>query len=85
MKVEEKTEFTHKTGLHARSAAEFVKKAEKFNSKIFIISNGKEINAKSIMGVMGLGINQNDEINIKAIGDDSQEAVDSLVSFIGNI
>lgn len=85
MKVEKEIKFRYKTGLHARPAAEFVKRAEKFNSKVFIILNEREINAKSIMGVMSLGIGQDDIITIKAIGNDSQEAVDSLIKFIENI
>ncbi|MFP4020982.1 MAG: HPr family phosphocarrier protein [Halanaerobium sp.] len=79
---EKKVIITNKTGLHARPAAQFVQKAGKFNSKIEIIFEEKEVNAKSIMGVMSLGVGKDDQIIIKADGDDAEKAVEELVDFI---
>lgn len=75
-------EITNRTGLHARPAAKFVEKAGKFDSKIEIISENKEVNAKSIMGVMSLGITRGTKITIKADGTDEKEALEELASYI---
>lgn len=79
---EKKVIITNKTGLHARPAAQFVQKAGKFDSKIEIIFEEKEVNAKSIMGVMSLGVGKGNEIVVRAEGDDASEAVKELVDFI---
>lgn len=70
------------TGLHARPASQFVQTAGKFQSTIFIVKNGNEINAKSIMGIMAGGLSQGTEIEIKAEGADEQAAVEALVELI---
>lgn len=77
--AERKVTVQNKTGLHARPAALFVQKANQFKSTIHIVKGSKEINAKSIMGVMSLGVSQGTEILIKAEGEDAQQAVDALV------
>lgn len=82
MVEEKKVVITNKTGLHARPAAQFVQKAGKFDSKIEIIFEEKEVNAKSIMGVMSLGVGKGNEITVRADGEDAQEAVKELVEFI---
>ncbi|SFL28215.1 HPr family phosphocarrier protein [Halanaerobium salsuginis] len=82
MVEEKKVVITNKTGLHARPAAQFVQKAGKFDSKIEIIFEEKEVNAKSIMGVMSLGVGKGNEITVRADGEDAQEAIKELVEFI---
>jgi phosphocarrier protein len=82
MTFEKKVSITNKTGLHARPVAQFVQKAGEFDSEINIIFEGKEVNAKSIMGVMSLGAGQGSEIILKADGEDSEDALQELVSFI---
>ena len=72
----------NKTGLHARPASKFVQKASQFDSEISLISDGNEINAKSIMGVMSLGIAKDTEIKIKAEGEDAGAALNELIEFI---
>lgn len=72
----------NETGLHARPASKFVQKADKYNSKIEIIFENNEVNAKSIMGVMSLGINKGNEFTVKAEGNDSKEAIEELSYFI---
>ena len=79
---EKKVIITNKTGLHARPAAQFVQKAGKFDSKIEIVFEEKEVNAKSIMGVMSLGVGKGNEITVRAEGEDAEEAVKELVEFI---
>ncbi|PUU90335.1 MAG: phosphocarrier protein [Halanaerobium sp.] len=79
---EKKVIITNKTGLHARPAAQFVQKAGKFDSKIEIVFEEKEVNAKSIMGVMSLGVGKGNEITVRADGADADKAVKELVDFI---
>lgn len=67
--------INNKTGLHTRSVAQFVKKASEFESKITIIFDDNEINAKSIMGVLSLGIRKGDEITVKVKGKEAKSAV----------
>lgn len=83
--VERKVTVQNKTGLHARPAALFVQKANQFKSDIHIIKDSKDISAKSIMGVMSLGVGQGTEILITAQGEDAQQAVDALVELIESL
>lgn len=74
----------NKTGLHARPASDFVKEASKFSSKITIrrLDEEEEVNAKSIVFLLSLGIEQGTAVELSAKGDDGQQAVDSLVALI---
>lgn len=80
----EKEKFTLKneTGLHARPASVFVDKTGEFKSDIRIESKGKEVNAKSIMSVMSLGIDGGDEITLTIEGEDEEEAMTELSKLI---
>ncbi|MPW24820.1 HPr family phosphocarrier protein [Alkalibaculum sp. M08DMB] len=72
----------NKSGLHARPASLFVELANKFKSEIFIKKENTTVNAKSIMGVMTLGVRKDTEIIIEAIGSDEEEALDALVKIV---
>lgn len=65
-------------GLHARAAALFVLTTNKFASDIFIEKNGDMINAKSIMGIMALGISQGSVITLIINGIDEAEAMEEI-------
>mgnify|MGYP006308328345 FL=1 len=82
MASEKNVTIVNETGLHARPASQFVQKAGKFKSDIQIVFEDKEVNAKSIMGVMSLGIGQGKEITLKAEWEDEVEAVNELENFI---
>ena len=69
-------------GLHARPAAQFVKKAKQFSSEIVVSKGDREANAKSSLKIMTLGARKGDTIVIRAEGDDAQEAVDALAELI---
>lgn len=69
-------------GLHARPAALFVKKAAEFESKIKVVKDDKEADAKSIISIMALGAVKGAEIVINANGDDSDSAVEALVELL---
>ena len=72
----------NKVGLHARPAALFVQAAMARQSKITIQKGEKSGNAKSILGILALGVQQGDEITISAEGSDEVEAVTALVKLI---
>jgi phosphocarrier protein HPr len=80
--AEKKATVEPEEGLHARPAAEFVKKAKQFTAEITVIKDKKEANAKSPMKIMTLGAKKGDEVVIRAEGDDAEEAVDALVELI---
>ena len=60
----------------ARPVAVLVQKASQYESKVYIQSGDKKINAKSIMGMMSLGLAQDTEVTVYAEGEDAQMAVD---------
>ena len=68
------------TGIHARPASLFVKKAGEFKSKVELTAKGRTIDAKSIIMVMGLGLSKDTEVVITADGPDEKAAVKELVS-----
>ncbi len=79
-------EFTvnNKVGLHARPAANFVQTASKFKSKITVIKDGREVNAKSIVSVLSLGAERGSKIVVKVEGVDEQEAMEAIKELIEN-
>ncbi|MDK2907036.1 HPr kinase [Petrotoga mexicana DSM 14811] len=82
MVEEKKVVIKNKIGLHARPAAQLVQKASKFKSNIEISFNGKKVSAKSIIGVMSLGVTQGNEIILRADGEDAEEAIKEIEKFI---
>ena len=69
-------------GIHARPACLFVKEAASCESKITISKDGKEVDAKRILGVMGLGVKKDQEIVLKAEGSDEDQAIEKLSKFL---
>ncbi len=80
--VKESLKLELKNGLEARPAALFVQIASKFESHISVIVNEKQVNAKSIMGMMSLGTIKGQVIEIVADGQDENEAVEALIKFL---
>jgi len=83
--VEKTLEITHKLGLHARPAAMFVKQASEFESKIMVqnvTAESDPVDAKSILGVLTLGVAQGHTVTISAEGPDEEESVQTLVALI---
>jgi phosphotransferase system HPr (HPr) family protein len=75
----------HEVGLHARPAAEFVKLASSFPCDIQVKNNttdSKSVNAKSILGVLTLGVNQGHTIILNAEGEQAEEALEALEELI---
>lgn len=84
MVVEKVVTIINPTGLHARPAALFVKAASGFKSAIRVIFDGREADAKSILGVMTLGIKQNSQVTLRAEGEDAENAIETLAALIAN-
>lgn len=72
------------TGLEARPVAMLVQVASQYQSKIYIEAEDKKINAKSIMGMMGLGLVSGEEINVSADGEDEVQALDGIQKYLSN-
>ena len=73
------------TDAEARPVAVLVQKASMFESTIYIQADEKKINAKSIMGMMSLGLEQDKEVVVSADGGDETSAVEELVEYLGNV
>ncbi len=71
-------------GLHARPAALFVRTCSKYRSEIFVEKEGKRVNAKSIMGIMALGVYPDEEIKIIVDGIDEEAALKDIMDLIEN-
>ena len=69
----------NQVGLHARPATFFIQKANEFKSSIWVEKDERRVNAKSLLGVLSLGIVGDTAIRILADGSDEQQAVEALV------
>lgn len=84
MEASSEVQIVNKYGLHARPAAELVKLANRFRCDVWIRKDDTEVSGKSIMGVMMLAAECGSMVEIRASGEDSQEAVDALAQLIQN-
>lgn len=71
-------------GIHARPAGQFVRIASQYTSFVYIGKNGKEVNGKSIMGVLMLAAGYGTELNLRVEGDDEEAAMAALVDLVEN-
>ena len=69
-------------GLHARPATFFIQKANEFKSSIWVEKEERRVNAKSLLGVLSLGIMGGTDIRIIAGGSDEEQAVEELVKLV---
>lgn len=70
------------SGLHNRQATYFVQKANEFNSSIWIESDNRKMNAKSLLGIMSLGIVTGATVTLSAMGPDAEAAVTALEALL---
>ena len=75
-------EIKLQNGLEARPVAMLVQVASKFESRIYLESTGKKVNAKSIMGMMSLGLDNGDQVIVTAEGTDEEAAVDAIEKYL---
>ena len=71
-------------GLHARPATFFIQKANSYKSSIWVEKDDRKVNAKSLLGVLSLGIVCGTTVNIIADGADEQEAVETLAELVNS-
>ncbi len=74
----------NQVGLHARPATFFIQKANEYKSTIWVEKEERRVNAKSLLGVLSLGIVGGTTVRIIADGTDEQQAVDGLVKLINS-
>ncbi|MFR8011946.1 MAG: HPr family phosphocarrier protein [Clostridia bacterium] len=72
----------NQVGLHARPATFFIQKANEYKSSIWVEKEERRVNAKSLLGVLSLGIMGGMKIRIIAGGSDEEEAVEGLVKLV---
>ena len=72
----------NQVGLHARPATFFIQKANEFKSSIWVEKDDRKVNAKSLLGILSLGITRGTAITLIADGLDEKAAVDALVDLI---
>ena len=72
----------NRVGLHARPATFFIQKANGFKSSIWVEREDKRVSAKSLLGILSLGIDGGTTIRVIAAGKDEKEAVEALVGLI---
>ena len=75
-------EVKNQVGLHARPATFFIQKSNEYKSSIWVEKEERRVNAKSLLGILSLGIVGGAKIRIIADGSDEQLAVDGLVKLV---
>ncbi len=82
--ISRKVTIMNNIGLHARPATFFIQKANAYKSSLWVEKGDRRVNAKSLLGVLSLGIAKDSEILLIADGADEQAALDGLVDLITN-
>ena len=79
-------EFTicNKLGMHARPAAQFVKRASKYTSSIWVEKDDEQVNGKSIMGLMMLAAASGTSITVEATGKEAAQAMEAIHALIAD-
>lgn len=80
--ISREVKITNSIGLHARPATFFIQKANEFKASIWIEKEERRVNAKSLLGILSLGIVGGTSIKIIADGSDEQVAVEALVDLV---
>ena len=80
--VSSEVTLSNAVGLHARPATFFIQRANSFKSSIWVEKDDRRVNAKSLLGVLSLGIVKGTTITIIADGTDDEDAVKTLVNVI---
>lgn len=72
------------SGLEARPVALFVQVASQYESRIYVENGEKKVNAKSIMGMMTLGLNAGESVVVTAEGSDEQDAIENIERYLSS-
>src|SRR5690348_3936535 len=82
--IERQTEIVNRLGLHARAAAKLVHTAGGFQSRVTVVKDGEEVDAKSILGILLLAAGQGSQITVRCDGQDEKEALQAVTALIAN-
>ncbi|HEV2854217.1 MAG TPA: HPr family phosphocarrier protein [Thermoanaerobaculia bacterium] len=82
--IERETEIVNRLGLHARAAAKLVHTAGGFQSRVTVVKDGEEVDAKSILGILLLAAAQGSQVTIRCDGQDEEEALRAVTDLIAN-
>ncbi len=80
--IEKSIQIKLETGLEARPVAMLVQVASQFESTVYLNSENRKVNAKSIMGMMSMGLESGAEVTVIAEGNDEQAAVAEIEKFL---
>jgi len=82
--VEREVEIVNRLGLHARAAAKLVHRASAFDSKVTLVKDGEEVDAKSILGILLLAAAQGTRLTLRADGPDEDQAMAAVAALIAD-
>lgn len=82
--ITKEVKISNAIGLHARPATFFIQKANTYNSSIWVEKDDRKVNAKSLLGVLSLGIAKGMSIILVADGTDEELAIEGLSNLINN-
>lgn len=82
--IEREIEIVNRLGLHARAAAKLVKKAAQYRAQVHVIRDDEAVDAKSILGLMGLAAAQGTTLTVRCAGDDESAAIDGITALIAD-
>ncbi|SDD32468.1 phosphocarrier protein [Paenibacillus sp. UNCCL117] len=80
--MEREVRVNHAEGLHARPAADIMKLAGQYQSRLSVVHGGKSANAKSMVSLLRLGVQQGQSVVVRAEGPDEEEALTALADFL---
>jgi phosphocarrier protein HPr len=82
--IERETEIVNRLGLHARAAAKLVHTAGSFQSRVTVVKDGEEVDAKSILGILLLAAGQGSQVVVRCEGQDEDDALRAVTTLIAN-
>jgi len=80
--IDNETTIVNKLGLHARAASKLVSCASSFSSEVWLQKDDREVNGKSIMGVLTLAASKGTQLTIRVEGRDEEQAMEELLALI---
>ena len=80
--IQREVTITNNGGLHARPATFFIQKANSYKCSIWVVKDERRVNAKSLLGVLSIGVAQGMSVTLVADGEDEKEALDGLETLI---
>lgn len=83
--ITKKIKIQIQNGLEARPVAVLVQVASQFDSSIYVECGDRKVNAKSIMGMMALGLDAGEEVTVSAEGEDESSAMEDIEKFLSAV